>query len=391
MKKFLLLLAAVSLSFGVMAQKGKVTSALSYIDQGILDKAKEALDQALANESTMNWFNTYFAKGRLCQAAFDSKDAKVATFYPDPLAEAYASYQKAMELDPKGTVKKKIITGSIYNSLAVSLYNQGSARFEAKEYPAALQSFETQIKITESDIYVGAVDTGMYYNAGLAAVNSGKFDEAIKYFEKCVEMKYLGITPYFQMSEAYLSTGDTVKAEALLTGLTEKFPGDKNVTLQLIDLYIKSGKNEEAQKYIKVAKESDPNNFSLYFASGIIYLNEDKFDDAITELTKSIELKGDVFDTQYGLGAAYINKAAVMFTKANEIMEVKQYSDAVDAANVIYSKALPYMEKANELKPEDTFAMQSLMELYYRMKAKDPSYGPKYDAIKAKLDALKNK
>ena len=167
----------------------------------------------------MNWFNTYFAKGKLCQATFKSDNPKFKAFYPDPLAEAYASYEKAMELDPKGTIKKKIITGSIFNNLAVSLYNQGSARFEAKDYAGALKSFETQIKITESDIYVGAVDTGMYYNAGLAAVNSAKYNEAIKYFEKCAEMKYLGITPYFQMSESYLGLGDTAKAESVLNRL----------------------------------------------------------------------------------------------------------------------------------------------------------------------------
>ncbi len=43
------------------------------------------------------------------------------------------------------------------------------------------------------------------------------------------------------------------------------------------------------------------------------------------------------------------------------------------------------------LNPDDLYAMRSLKELYYRLKAKDPSYGPKYDAIKAKLDAAKNK
>jgi tetratricopeptide (TPR) repeat protein len=386
MKKFLVLIAAVSISFGVMAQKGKVTSALSYIDQGSLDKAKEAIDQALANESTMNWFNTYYAKGKLCQATYESENPKFKAFYADPLAEAYAAYEKAIELDPKGGIKKKIITGMVYNSLAINLYNQGSARFEAKDYAGALQSFETQIKITESDKYAGVVDTGMYYNAGLAAVNSAKYNEAIKYFEKCAEMKYLGITPYFQMSEAYLSLGDTAKAEAVLTGLTAKFPNDKNVTLQLIDLYIKSGKNDEALKYIKVAKENDPNNYSLYFAGGIIYLNENKYDEAIAELTKSIELKGDVYDTQYGCGAAYINKAAEMFKAANDIMDVKKYSDAVDQANAVYAKALPYMEKAYELKPDDVYAMRSLQELYYRLKQTD-----KYTVIKAKLDAIDKK
>jgi tetratricopeptide (TPR) repeat protein len=226
----------------------------------------------------------------------------------------------------------------------------------------------------------------MYYNAGLAAVNSAKYSEAIKYFEKCADMKYMGITPYFQMSEAYLSLGDTAKAESVLTGLTAKFPNDKNVTLQLIDLYIKSGKNEEAQKYIKVAKENDPTNFSLYFASGIIFLNQNKYDEAIPELTKSVELKGDVYDTQYGLGAAYINKAADMFKAANEIMDVKKYSEAIDQANTVYAKALPYMEKAYELKPDDVYTMRSLQELYYRLKMTD-----KYTVIKAKLDAVDKK
>ncbi len=383
MKKIFLLISAVCISFGAMAQKGKVTSALSYIDQGLLDKAKEAIDQALVDEKSKDWFNTYFAKGKLCQASFESENPKFKAFYPDPLEEAFVAYEKAMELDPKGTMKKKIITNMIYNSLAVNLYAQGSAKFEAKEFDAALKSFENQIKITESDMYAGAIDTGMYYNAALAASNSGKQEVAIKYFEKCAEMKYLGITPYFQMAQSYQVLGDTAKAEAILTSLSTKFPDDKDVTLNLIDLYIKSNKTDEALKYIKVAKEKDPNNFSLYFAAGIIYLNTNRNDEAIVELSKSIEIKPDVYDTQYGLGAAYINKAADMFVKANEIMDVKKYSEAIDQANLIYTKALPSMEKALQLKPDDVYSMNSLKELYYRLKMTD-----KYNAIKAKLDVI---
>jgi tetratricopeptide (TPR) repeat protein len=386
MKKFFLLIAAFSISFAAIAQKGKVTSAQSYIEQGLLDKAKEQLDQALANESTANWPNTYFVKGKLCQATFETTDPKFKEFYPDPLQEAYTAYEKSMELDPKGSTKKKIITNMIYNSLAVNLYAQGSARFEAKEYEGALKSFETQIKITESDKYAGAVDTGMYYNAGLAAVNSGKYNEAIKYFEKCAEMKYLGITPYFQIYESYMGLKDTVKAESVLTDLRAKYPGDQNITLQLIDLYIKSNKTEDALRYISEAKASDPNNYSLYFAAGIIYLNQNKNDEAIVELTKSTEIKGDMYDTQYGLGAAYINKASDMFVKANEIMDVKKYTEAVDQANAVYAKALPYMEKALELKPDDIYAMRSLKELYYRLKQTD-----KYNLIKSKLDVIDGK
>ncbi len=383
MKKFLLLIAVVCVSFGAFAQKGKVTSALTLIEQGNLDKAKEALDQAMIDEKSKDWFNTYFAKGKLCQAAYKSDNPKFKAFYSDPLDEAYQAFEKAIELDPKGGTKKRIIANMIYNSLALDLYNQGGTQFEAKDFAGALKSFETQIKITESDKYAGAIDTGMYYNAGLAASNSGKYQAAIDYFNKCAEMKYMGITPYYQIYESLLGMGDTLKAEATLKSLPDKFPGDKSVTLQLIDLYIKSGKNDEALKYLQVAKEADPGNYSLYFAEGIIHLNSNKYDDAIVNLTKSVEINPELYDSQYGLGAAYINKASDMFVQANDIMDVNKYNSAIEVAMTVFAKALPYMEKASQLKPDDIYALRGLKELYYRLKMTD-----KYDAVKAKLDKL---
>jgi tetratricopeptide (TPR) repeat protein len=391
MKKYFLLIAAVSISFGLMAQKGKVTSALSFIEQGALDKAKEALDQAFANEKSKDWFNTYFAKGKLAQAVYEANDPKYSAYFQDPLGEAYDAYQKAMELDTKGGTKKKIITNMIYNSLALDLYTQGSKQFEADDYEGALKSFETQIEITESDVYAGMIDTGMYYNAGLAAINSKKYADAMKYFEKCAEFQYMGITPHFQIYECMMGLGDTTKAEQYLLDLPKKFPGDNSITLNLIDLYLKSGKWDEALKYIKQAKEADPDNFSLYYATGVTYLNKNEYDEAISELTRAVELKPDLFDTEYAMGAAYINKAADMFLKANDIMDVKEYSQAIDMANAVYAKALPYMEKAHELNPEDIYTMRYLQELYYRLRVKDPSYNAKYEEMKAKVDAAEQK
>jgi tetratricopeptide (TPR) repeat protein len=177
--------------------------------------------------------------------------------------------------------------------------------------------------------------------------------------------------------------GDTVKAESILVDLRNKYANDKDVTLNLIDLYIKAGKNEEALENLAIARTNDPDNYSLHFAEGIIYLNEDRFDEAIERLSKSVELKSDFYDSQYGLGASYINKASDMFAKANDIMDVNEYNKAIDNAMSVFSKALPYMEKANELKPDDVFALRSLRELYYRLKMTE-----KYDAVKAKLDTL---
>ncbi len=383
MKKVFLLLAVISISVATFAQKGKVTSALTFIEQGSLDKAKEALDQAMTHPKSMDWFNTYFAKGKLAQAVFNSDNPAFKAYYADPLFEAYAAYEKSIELDPKGGAKKRIITGMVYNSLALDLYTQGGQLFDAKDYAGALKSFETQIAITESDKYVGVTDTGMYYNAGLAAMNAKQHQTAIKYFEKCAEMNYQGVNTYFQISQNYLEMGDTIKAESILKDLRSKFADNKNVILELIDLYIKAGKNEEAIENLIIARNDDPDNYSLHFAEGIIYLNEDRYDEAITSLSRSVELNSEFYDSQYGLGASYINKASDMFAKANDIMDVNDYNKAVDDAMAVFAKALPYMEKANELKPDDVYALRSLRELYYRLKMTE-----KYDAVKAKLDTL---
>jgi tetratricopeptide (TPR) repeat protein len=386
MKKLFLLIAVISISLGAIAQKGKVTSAQSFIDQNMLDKAKEAIDQALTDEKSMNWSNTFFVKGKLCQKIYEADNPKYNEFYADPLAEAYTSYEKAMQLDDKGGMKKKILAGLIYNSLAQDLYSQGSKKFEANDYEGALTAFSIQIKITESDNFVGGIDTGMYFNAGLAAQNAKKYTEAIKYYEKCGELKYLGINPYFRIYESILGQGDTVKAEAYLLDLPNKFPGDNTINFQLADLYLKSNNPDEALKYLKIAKEQDPENYSLWFATGITYLNQNKFDLAIVELTRALEIKSDLPETHYALGASYINKAAEMFIKANDIMDVNKYEVAINEANAVYAKALPYMQKAYELNPNDIYTMQSLKELYYRLKMTN-----EYNEIKAKIDALDKK
>ena len=107
MKKLFLLLAAVIITTGIFGQKGKVTAALGFIEQGALDKAKEALDAALADEKSKVWPNTYSAIGDLGQKIFETNDPKYNSLYGDPLAEAYAAYEKDMNLTLREPPRKK--------------------------------------------------------------------------------------------------------------------------------------------------------------------------------------------------------------------------------------------------------------------------------------------
>ena len=235
-------------------------------------------------------------------------------------------------------------------------------------------------------MYVGVIDSGVYYNAGLAAFNGKMYDKAIPYFQKCAEMKYEGTMPYFLLYSCYMNLQDMANAEATLKKAFEIYTDDKDVMMQLVDFYINNDKLDAAFTYLNMAKEKNPNDHTLWWAEGVIYMRQDKYDEAIAVLTKSVELKGDEYNTQFNLGVSYYNKAVEMFQKANDIMDVNKYNAAVGEANKVFIKAIPYFEKANQLNPTDVDTMKNLKELYFRLRAVYPEYEAKYNDIMKKLE-----
>ena len=371
MKKFVLIVAVVSISLGAMAQMGKVTSAQGFISQGALDKAKEAIDVALTNEKSMTNPKTFMVKGDLCKAVFETTDANFKNLYANPLDEAYTAYEKALELDPKGSIEKTMSLENTYFVLGNDFVNKAVASFDAKDYASALKSFQTMIKLSQSDIYVGVLDSSIIYNAGLAAYSGKMYPEAIAFFKQCNATNYEGTAPYLLTAQSYSALNDNVNAEATLKSTFEKFPNDTEVILALVDYYLRNDKQAEALNYINVAKAKEPNNFSLFWAEGVLYMQQEKYDEAITNLTKSIEFNPAIFDTQFNLGVCYYNKASAMILKANDIMDAKQYEAAKKLSTDVFMKAIPYFQKALELKPDDIDILKSLKELYYRLTMTD--------------------
>jgi tetratricopeptide (TPR) repeat protein len=386
MKKYFVLIIAICISIGAAAQMGKVTAANSFIDQNALDKAKEAIDVALVNEKSMNNPKTFATKGKLCQEVFKSDNPKFKALYANPLDDAYAAYEKALELDPKGNIKKQFSINSTYLLLANDFITQGGQKYEAKEYEAALKSFEMNIKISASEIYIGVTDSAIYFNAGLAAYNGKMYDKAIPHFKKCTELKYEPVNSYLLEFQSYIFLEDKANAEATLRrGFTE-YPDNQDLLLNLVDFYMKNDKIKEAFANIEIAKVKDPNNYSLHWAEGVLYMKQEKFTEAIECLTKSVAINGELYETQYNLAVCYYNKAVEMLSKANEIMDATKYNVAAAEANAVFVTAIPYFEKASSLRPEDVDALRNLKELYFRLRTVKPEYETKYAETVKKLE-----
>ncbi len=371
MKKILaLIIVIVSVSSALYAQKAKVQTAWNYFNYDELDKAKTAIDEASQNETTVGMAKTWYYRGLIYQKTY--KHEKYASLDPDPLKVALESYNKALEIDPQYEFKEEIVQKKM--ELGNQMFGQGVEYFNAKNFQKALVSFENVL-------LVSGTDTSATLNAAFSAEKSGDKTKAKHYYNRLIEMNYKDPKIYIFLSNMYKSEQDTAMALSTIKKGRQQFPADKNLVIEELNIYLFSGKINEAREMLNVAIQADPNNASLHFAQGTILDQLGDKQAAAISYKKAIELKPDYFDAYYNLGAMYFNEGAEMANKANDIKSNAEYAKAKEKYDAKFKEAQPYLEKAHELNPKDTNTMLSLKQLYARTGENE-----KYEAIKVKLE-----
>lgn len=389
MKKTVILLTLVLAVSGAFAQKGKVTSAMNFKDTGKLDKALEAIKQAVdpsnpKAEKSLPWPKAWEVRGEIYQAIGVSTDEAVKKLAEDPLTVALESYKKALELDTKNRFGKslKIKLTLLTNDLS----NAAVEAFKEQDYEKALSFFEQVLEVQNIDVVKAdnpeAVDTVILFNSGLAAFKAKNYTKAVKYYREVEKYGYNGARIFNSISESYLMMEDTANAIKAVQEGFEKYPEDKNVLGSMIDLYIKTGKNDDALKYLDLAIKQEPKNVIYYFAKGKVLEDTGQEDKAIAVYKKAIEVDETYINAYYNLGALYFNKGVKQYEIASAVpaSDIKTYEEEVKKTDAWFDKSIPYMEKCHELNPKETMALETLKNLYYRKKDMD-----KYNAILKEL------
>jgi len=381
MKKITLVLLAVIISAAASAQKGKITAAETFIKEGAFDKAKEAIEEAIVNPKSMGLAKTYYVKGELCLSAFDSGDPKFMGLYPDILMEAYNNFEKAAQIDPK--LKNRFIQENLYALLGNSLLNDAIAKFNDKDFKGAMQSFERNVMVSASDMYVGLVDTLVIFNAGLAAYNAELYNEAIAHFRTCIISGTEDTKPYIFISDSYLKMKDTLKAEAALIEGVNAYPDTLDIILQATQFYLDANNSTKAFEFVHKAMEKDPGNYILYLVEGSLFMKMEDYPKAIEALKASLERKPDQFESNYNIGLCYVSIANTMLNEANLIADNKEYELAKAKAFEEMQKAVPFFLDAEKVNPTSLATLEFLREIYLKLKMM-----PEFEAYKVKVENL---
>lgn len=415
MKTKFLMIAISLASFSLFAQKKEIRNAGKAVEDGQYSQAIDFLKQAkplISAEKESVKADFYFTKG---QAYLGAEDGKNTSF--ENLMIAAEAFQKAKDF---GNEDAKSGILAIRNALV----NSAIIDQKAEKYDAAAT------KLYKSYELGGKKDTLYLYYAASDKVASKDYETALTYYKELAEIGYDGSETLYSAVEKktgekknfsskkerdiYMKSGNYIKPSqevtpsksgeiakkiALIYVQLEKpdlaiqaikkaqelNPDDLGLQKEEANIYYQMGKIDMYNKLMKEIVKKDPENPIMYYNLAVSSSEMGDQEGAIAYYKRAIE-----FDPQ--MENAYINLVATLLKKENGMVDAMnkalekgnndEYDRISNERKALYTEALPYLEKAFEINPQNIEVIRTLMNIYYVLG------NPKADEMQAKLNEL---
>ncbi|HQW40828.1 MAG: tetratricopeptide repeat protein [Flavobacteriales bacterium] len=369
MKSFLTI-AFTAGTLALTAQNANVVNAYNYMNDGQLAKAVEFIEPATTDAKTGASEKTWRYRGDIYRLIAMGTDQAVKDQFPQAMDKAVESYLKADELDAKGNNKEENMRA--LGALQGLSLNSGNDAFTAKDYDKAIANYARSEKIAKA---FGQTDTNAIFNSALAYESKGDHAGAITRYREA-------LTAGYHKPEIYRYIASLERKQENLDGAIttigegrKAYPDNKDLILDEMSYLLAANRSAEAEESVKLGLQKDPNNAILWSVLASLY--DKKASDATEEAVmtewygkaeeaykKSLELDPKFFDSYFNIGVLYNNRAAFEYEKCNKIKSDAEYTKCKTVADDIYVKAVPFFEKAHELKTDDVPTIQQLMKLY---------------------------
>jgi tetratricopeptide (TPR) repeat protein len=361
------------------------------LDAGTLDKAKEQIDKALANEKHVTKAKTWLYKGMIYTAIANDQTGIYKKMDDGTFATvAYEAFAKALELEPANKEAKPEMEGKLYPALlntSVERLNAANKLLKDEKTDEANAKFAQAIKNADYASKIMPKDTLSPYLCMSAAYSAKNYDVFIKTSDALIahpDTKEKATYCEYVASYYYFTAKDSKKAlEYAQKGM--KFGGTETLQKLIVELLNQGGNADEAINAVKENIKKNPNDAQNYFNLGVLLEKTKKYDEAIQAYDKAIQIN-NLPDAIYNAGALYFNKGAEIIKVVND-MSIEDYNRKSKAelakVDVEFRKALPYFEKLYLVDAKNKSTLDILMQLYGKLKMTE-----KEEKMKKEREAL---
>ena len=353
-------------------------------------QAEQLINEALTNPETMNDPETWDIAG-LVQKRFIEEEQKkqylkqaydtVAVY--QSIAKLVDFYAKCDELaqipNEKGKVKNKFRKS---NSAAVALFrpeliNGGVYYFNVGKDKDAFEYFSKYVTSAQLPLFDGqdmiASDPNfktIAYYATLAAMRLQDYNSIVKMAPLAIDTTEEGTQSLKMLADAYKNLSQDEDFLATLKSGIEKLPEDPYFFGNIVDYYVQKENLPAALELAKEMVVKYPANGYYAYVKGFIHHHMKDYDAAAESFKKAIEIDPDNAEAYSNLGLVYTIKAQEILDSIPVDLDINdaEYTTKVDAVKKLYNEALPFYEKARELKPDNKdLWLQGLYLIYYKL------------------------
>ena len=184
----------------------------------------------------------------------------------------------------------------------------------------------------------------------------------------------ININPMAYLADYYFKKKDLENSKKYAKMITLVDPTNVQVNGFLVNIYIQQGKTKEALTDLDNLCKANPNNKFYLSQYGEILFTLKKYDKAITEFEKALEIDPNFCDVLRNLGAAYKNKAFLIIQVQQDKKDKdKKYKENADEYKPFLNKSATYFAKSRNCDKykNDLMVLSELASLYYVLERQD--------------------
>ena len=215
--------------------------------------------------------------------------------------EAIAHFQAAIRIKP---------SAKPYDGMGVALVQMDRLAEATASYERAIELEPTSAKT--------------HSNLGFALMDMGRVDEAVGHFRESVKLDSTLTAPHFGLGIAYTQKGQLDAAIREYRKAVSLDPNNAQAYIQLGEIRLLQGETDQAIEYLETAARISPDP-QTHYRLGSILAQQQRFDEAIEHFRSAIRLKPDYPQAHYDLGVA-------LSVKGRMDEAIEQYSQAVKIA-----------------------------------------------------------
>jgi tetratricopeptide (TPR) repeat protein len=197
----------------------------------------------------------------------------------------------------------------------------------------------------------------------------GNLQTAAKYYSKLVQDDNPKTEYIAAASDIYKTLGDTATALELIKKGRRTLPNDKTLLLDEANIYTNKKDYKNLAPLLALLLDNNTNNAELAFVAANCYDHLNEYDKAESLYLRAIELNSSAYDPIFNLGLLYL--------KQSEEQEKDKSQNITRSAQ--------WLEKANEISPNDVKCLQVLQLLYKKTGNQD-----QINQVNSKLKQLTN-